>query len=513
MSAVKKTTTEARLYDLVRGLVELSDSDYSVMDKLITGIQIDSRFVRKSDLFIACFGRNHDARNYIDLAIESGCAAVLAEFTVGMRRLDMRSNVPVIGIDNLPSKVSEIASRFFQFPSSKLGVIGITGTNGKTSCSQFIANTFQNLGYKCGMIGTLGAGLPDCLEETQLTTPDAVYSQKKLAEMASQNVEYVAMEASSVGLHQKRVEAIKFDTAIFTNLTRDHLDYHRTMSDYGESKKKLFKMSGLKSAILNLDDDFALSIINSIPKEVEILTYSIANDNAAIFSKKLTFTNSGYSADIHTPIGVKRVSGKLIGYFNFSNILAVIAVLISTLRRRNTENLELDKILEQVSLLAPVDGRMEIVDKSHEVIAIVDYAHTPASLRCALTTLKDHFKGKIWCVFGCGGNRDEGKRPIMGEIAEANADHLVLTDDNPRDEAGDRIVSQILSGVKDPSKVSVIRDRASAIEYAISNAASTDVVLIAGKGHETYQDISGNKTNFNDRTHAKIALKDRRSSL
>ena len=275
------------------------------MDSKITGIQLDSRLVNTGDLFIACFGRNHDARNFIDQAIRKGCGAVLAEFTSGMDKLEMRANVPIVGIENLSRKVSEIANRFYNYPSSQLKVIGITGTNGKTSCSKFLATALQKLGYRCGMMGTLGCGVPDALERTLLTTPDAVFSQRQLAQMVSKNCEHVAMEVSSVGLDQKRVEAIRFDTAVFTNLTRDHLDYHKTMSEYAESKRKLFQWPGLKSAVLNLDDEFSLSLINSIRKEVEIFTYSVSNRNASVYSESLTFSKSGYSALVNTPLDVK----------------------------------------------------------------------------------------------------------------------------------------------------------------------------------------------------------------
>ena len=508
MNTEKETIFHITLCNLIDRLVTIPNS----IDRPITGVQLDSRLVKNGDLFIACFGRNHDARNYIDEAIRSGCAAVIAEFTIGMQKVDMRGSIPVIGIENLSSRVSEIANRFYQQPSSKLKVIGITGTNGKTSCSQFIADSLQSLGYKCGVIGTLGCGLPGSLEPTALTTPDAVFSQKQLALMVNERVEYVSMEVSSVGLDQKRVEAIEFDTAVFTNLTRDHLDYHKTMEEYAESKRKLFRWPTLKSAILNLDDELALSLINCVPKEVEIITYSISNHHASVFSEGLTFSGSGYSAIINTPIGSMELSGKLLGRFNISNILAVIATLISLLSREGNEHIDLAKILDKVSLLNSADGRMEIVNDTGELTAIVDYAHTPDSLRCALASLRDHCKGKIWCVFGCGGNRDEGKRPLMGEIAESLADRLVVTDDNPRTEDGDRIVSQILSGIRKPQEVTVIKNRGEAIRYAITNASLQDLVFIAGKGHETYQDISGTKTCFSDRSHARLALKVRGKS-
>ena len=509
MNKLEEKIVPMTLFELLKGLMEISNFDY--MDRKVTGIQLDSRLVNTGDLFIACSGRNHDARNFIDQAIRKGCGAVLAEFTSGMNRLELRANVPIVGVENLSKKVSEVASRFYHHPSSQLKVIGITGTNGKTSCSKFIATTLQKLGYRCGMMGTLGCGFPDALEKTLLTTPDAVFAQWQLAQMVSKDCDHVAMEVSSVGLDQKRVEAIRFDTAVFTNLTRDHLDYHKTMSEYSESKRKLFQWPDLKSAVLNLDDKFSLSLINSIRKGVEIFTYSVGNKSASVYSEGLTFSKSGYSALVNTPFGCKELSGELLGRFNFSNVLAVIATLISLMARENSGRIDVAKIMDGISSLNSADGRMEIVNSPNEITTIVDYAHTPDSLRNALETLKCHSKGEIWCVFGCGGNRDEGKRPIMGEIAELFADHIVITDDNPRDEPGDRIVSQILSGIKKYQNVSIIRNRGEAISYAIASASPADLILIAGKGHETYQEISGGRVLFSDKVHAKSALKARGS--
>ena len=509
MNKVDEKIVPTTLFELLKGLLEIPNCDY--MDSKITGIQLDSRLVNNGDLFIACFGRNHDARNFIDQAIRKGCGAVLAEFTSGMNRLEVRANVPIVGVENLSKKVSEIANRFYHHPSSQLKVIGITGTNGKTSCSKFIATALQKLGYRCGMMGTLGCGVPDALEKTLLTTPDAVFAQRILAQMVSKNCEHVAMEVSSVGLDQKRVEAIRFDTAVFTNLTRDHLDYHKTMSEYAESKRQLFQWPGLKSAVLNLDDEFSLSLINSIRKEVEIFTYSVSNKSASVYSEGLTFSKSGYSALVNTPFGIKKLSGELLGRFNFSNVLAVIATLISLMARENSGRIDLAEIIDSISALNSPDGRMEIVNSPNEITTIVDYAHTPDSLKNALETLKCHSKGEIWCVFGCGGNRDEGKRPIMGEIAELFADHIVITDDNPRNEQGDRIVSQILSGIQKHHNVSIIRNRAKAISHAIASASPADLILIAGKGHETYQEISGRRVIFSDKACAKSALKERGS--
>jgi len=507
MDIAENLNCRANLLDLIEGLTVTTDSRLVISEVMVSGIQIDSRLLQKGDLFIACFGKNYDARNFIDKAIEIGSSAVLAESSSDWEGLEFRSGVPIIAIDNLSKKISEIASRFYDKPSERSNVIGITGTNGKTSCSHFIARSLLGLGYKCGVIGTLGYGLPGKLTETALTTPDAVETQKVLSEMANNNIDNIAMEISSVGLHQKRVSSVQFNTAIFTNLTRDHLDYHKNMEEYADNKKKLFTMSGLKSAIINLDDTFAVSIINSISSDVEVITYSVNNKNASVYAEEFSFSRTGYDAKIYTPLGKGRISGKLLGYFNFSNVLAVLAFMVQFSSRH--KNICIEKICDQISELQPVDGRMQIIGDHSEITVIVDYAHTPDGLRCALMALKHHFQGKIWCVFGCGGNRDNGKRPMMGEVAEKYSDHLVVTDDNPRNEAGDIIVQHILSGITNPQAVSIIRDRALAISFAITRASPQDVVLIAGKGHEGYQDVLGVKNIFSDSKQVDVALKER----
>lgn len=507
MNTAEQLNHHATLSTLVSGLVDLSGVPAKQFDVTVTGVQMDSRLLNPGDLFIACFGHNHDARNYINDAIARGVAAVLAESGgewQGVREID---GVTVIAIDNLSAKISEIASRFYAHPSEQLHVFGITGTNGKTSCSQFIAQALNMLGYQCGVMGTLGYGICGQLKETHLTTPDAVFTQMALAEMVRDHIDPVVMEVSSVGLHQRRVQAVRFDTAIFTNLTRDHLDYHGSMEAYGENKKKLFTSESLRTAIVNLDDPYALAIINAIPKDVEVMTYSINNTIATVHAEQLTLTRHGFEARVNTPYGQGQVSGKLIGYFNFSNLLAVIAALTTYLSSQGEVNIP--ELFAKLSKLQPVDGRMELIGDSSEITAVVDYAHTPDGLRSALSGLRDHFEGRIWCVFGCGGNRDKGKRPMMGEIAEQYADRIIIADDNPRNEEGDDIVQHILSGIADRTVVTVQRDRAKAIAYAIEHAEPGDVVLIAGKGHETYQDIGGNRLIFSDANHVRLALKQR----
>jgi len=507
MNTAEQLNFNGALLELLSGLATVPDPAHQAVNVVVTGIQLDSRMLRKGDLFLACFGRNHDAREFIGEAIKTGVTAVLAETGGQWQGTQIIDGIAVIAVDNLSAKLSEIAARFYGHPSRRLSVIGITGTNGKTSCSQFIAQALANSGFSCGTIGTLGYGVYGKLQETQLTTPDPVFTQMALAEMVQGGIDPVVMEVSSVGLHQKRVKAVKFDTAIFTNLTRDHLDYHESMEAYGNNKKKLFTSESLSRAIINLDDPYALSVINAIAPSVEMCTYSIKNSAATVYAESLTLTRQGFEARVVTPIGAGVIKGKLFGYFNVSNLLAVISVFVSYLPKK--KELDIEQLCELVSGLSPVDGRMQIVGDTSEITALVDYAHTPDGLRSALKGLRDHFSGNIWCVFGCGGNRDKGKRPIMGEIAEAFADKVIIADDNPRNEEGDKIVEHIQSGMKSPEQTVVLRDREKAIAYAIGNAEPGDVVLVAGKGHETYQDVGGSRLIFSDANQVRLALQAR----
>ncbi|MEX2469230.1 MAG: UDP-N-acetylmuramoyl-L-alanyl-D-glutamate--2,6-diaminopimelate ligase [Pseudohongiellaceae bacterium] len=508
MNTAEKLSNKASLRKLLTGLSELSDIPDRVLATEVNGVQMDSRLVTHGDLFLACFGSNHDARDYVEDTVSRGASAVLVESGGSWQGLRMLGDVPVIAVDSLASRISEIASRFFGDPSAALSVFGITGTNGKTSCSQFIAQVLTAMDFRCGTMGTLGYGIYGELRETDLTTPDAVFTQTALAEMAQNNIDPVVMEVSSVGLHQHRVAAVHFDTAIFTNITRDHLDYHGSMEEYASNKRKLFTAEGLRCAVINLDDPWALSILNNIDSGVEILTFSASNPVATVHVEQVEMTPDGFSATINTPFGPGKISPRLLGQFNISNVLAVATALIGYLPRKR--DLSMEALCAELSRLRPVSGRMEILGEGGDITAVVDYAHTPDALRSALTALRQHFDGRVWCLFGCGGNRDKGKRPLMGEIAEELADHLIIADDNPRREQGDEIVQHILSGIGNPDAVKVIRDRAVAIDFAIANAGPKDVVLVAGKGHENYQDIAGEKHLFSDANQVRLALRKRK---
>ena len=408
-------------------------------------------------------------------------------------------------------------------PSHRLALIGITGTNGKTSCSVFLAQCLSRLGWHCGVIGTLGYGLlqpgrdigddSDAgddlsarLTPSLLTTPDAATGQEILADLVKQGATAAVMEVSSIGMHQHRVKALRFHSAVFTNLSRDHLDYHQSMEDYAECKRQLFLMPGLQRAVVNLDDSYAETIMGSVAAGVETVTYSLRDSAADIYAEGVQLSAHGCRAQINTPLGAVKVDVPLLGEFNLSNLLAVTATLLGLVKQ--TESVLL-AVASALNALRPLPGRMQVIagDNSNSgITAVVDYAHTPDSLRVALAAMRQHCKGKLHCVFGCGGERDQGKRPLMGQIAERDADFAVVTDDNPRLEPGDDIVAQILEGMKKPAAAVVQRDRGAAIDYAISHAESGDAVLIAGKGHETYQDSGGERRQFSDIDAVREAL-------
>jgi UDP-N-acetylmuramoyl-L-alanyl-D-glutamate--2,6-diaminopimelate ligase len=507
MNTAEQMLNKIELSKLIDGLVATPDPLSPGLSVKVSGVQMDSRQLKRGDLFIACFGQNHDARNYIDDAIAKGVVAVLAHSGEAWQGIQYREGVPVIAVDNLAARISEIAARYYGHPSRSVDVIGITGTNGKTSVSQFVMQLLNASGRRCGVIGTLGVGVPGRITETAHTTPDAVFTQAALAEFRHQGIESVAMEVSSVGLHQHRVAAVEFLTSVYTNLTRDHLDYHGNMANYAENKRKLFCVPSLKSAVVNIDDSYGLSMMDAVGRGAEVLTYSISSSSAQVFTRDLKLDRHGFSAEVCTPFGSGRIACRLFGRFNVSNVLAALTATMDYLSRNGT--LDLQALLTCASELKPVKGRMEIVGSSEELTCVVDYAHTPEGLRSALQAIKEHFPGKVWCVFGCGGNRDRGKRPMMGEVAEALAGRLVLTDDNPRNEDGEAIVQHILSGIGNRDAVAVIRDRAAAIDFAIANAQPNEIVLVAGKGHENYQDAGGVRSLFSDVNQARVALQNR----
>lgn len=505
MNTARQTDAKVPLTDLVEGLVMDAECRQACIGISISGMTLDSRQVNPGEIFIALFGKNHDARDYIELALQRGATAVLADEGgqwQGCRRV---GNVPIIAVNSLRVRLGDIAARFYAHPSQQLPVIGVTGTNGKTSCTQFIGQILSGADQRCGIVGTLGYGIFPALADTGFTTPDPVILQAALADILQQKASCVAMEVSSQGLHQHRLNGVRFHSAVFTNLTRDHLDYHGSMAAYADAKRRLFEHDALRVGIVNADDSYAASMLNALPRTAQSLTYSLSDSRADVYARELSFQPDGYRARVHTPWGEGDLQGRLLGSFNFSNVLAAITAVMTL-----PQEMDLQQVLAQAALLKPVSGRMELLgDATSDVTAVVDYAHTPDGLRSALSAIHEHVDGRIWCVFGCGGNRDQGKRPLMAEVAEELADFVVLTDDNPRNENPDDIIRQILLGFDRREGVHVERDRASAITYAVSSAAPGDIVLVAGKGHEAYQDIAGQRMAFSDTAQVRLALQKR----
>ncbi|MDP3777465.1 UDP-N-acetylmuramoyl-L-alanyl-D-glutamate--2,6-diaminopimelate ligase [Methylotenera sp.] len=467
-------------------------------NQLFISVTADSRQVVPGALFLAYPGVHSDGRRYIAQAVAAGASAVLWE-SQGFA-WDAAIKVANLGVSQLKNQVAEIAAEFYQYPSRKLDVIGVTGTNGKTSVSQWIAQAMQALGEKTAVIGTIGSGFADVsgngLVETNNTTPDAILLQKMLADYASQGAVAVAMEVSSHGLDQGRVNAIEFDFAVFTNLTRDHLDYHETMDAYASAKRKLFDWPSLRTAVVNVDDDFGKEMAESLRvSSKSIVTYGLVQGD--VRADKLTLSANGISMKVITPQGVAVLSAPVLGRFNAYNLLAVLATLLA-------RQVPLGDAISAIAQIKPVDGRMQQFGGKDKPLVVVDYAHTPDALENVLVSLREQTQGKLICVFGCGGDRDAGKRPLMGSIAEKYAHHVVVTSDNPRNENPALIIEQIVNGMT--VLPSIAPDRAVAIQQAIKFANKDDVVLLAGKGHEEYQEIGGLRTPFSDIAVAQSAL-------
>lgn len=481
-------------------LQDIADTP-GVGDIVVSGLALDSRQVRPGDAFFALRGTREHGITFAQGAVARGARVVLAEAPADdVPPMD----VPVLWVDGLHGKVGEIAARFFDRPSESLHVIGVTGTNGKTSTVQLLAQALEHLGHRAATIGTLGAGLHGRISEGERTTPDAINVQGLLASFRDDGATHVAMEVSSHALEQGRVAAVAFEVAAFTNLTRDHLDYHGSMEAYGEAKAKLFAWPTLHAAAINVDDAFGRSLAQRLPATVRALRLSAEGDAGAdIRAVNVATSAEGLAFELQTPWGTHAIRSSLLGRFNVANLLVVVACL-------GAMGEPFERMVEAVEVLQPINGRMNRLGGVAGLpLVVVDYAHTPDALEQALAALRAHCDGRLICVFGCGGERDAGKRPQMGAIAERLADQIIITDDNPRGEDGDVIVAQIVAGLQQPKAATVQRDRAEAIDQALSLAQAGDVVLIAGKGHETYQEGAHGKRPFDDLAVARQALETR----
>ena len=465
--------------------------DSDALDALgvhVGGLAIDSRKIKPGDLFLAYPGQRSDGRAHIAQAISAGASAVLWESS-GFH-WDAAWHVPNIGVANLRSHLGDIASRFFGNPSRDMWLAGVTGTNGKTSCSHWIAQSLTRLGRQTAVIGTLGSGLPGALDATMNTTPDAISLQSKLAGLHADGVMGCAMEVSSHGIDQGRINGVEFNAALFTNLSRDHLDYHKTMEDYGAAKAKLFHWPHLKHAVVNIDDQFGRELMESIDKSrVNVLGYGFGK--ADIAGHRLDLSTRGLKIEITTPWGSAQLTSRLIGGFNAANLLGVLGVLM-------TAEISLQDAVDALAHVEPVPGRLQMIRLPNVPLVVVDYAHTPDALEKVLRTLRDLLPpgAKLHCVFGCGGDRDPGKRPVMGEVATRLADRAIITSDNPRSEDPRAIIEDVVTGAHPNYEIE--SDRSTAIFKALKSAAPDDVVLIAGKGHETYQEIGSQRLPFDD---------------
>jgi UDP-N-acetylmuramoyl-L-alanyl-D-glutamate--2,6-diaminopimelate ligase len=452
----------------------------------------DSRRAIRNSLFLAYPGEHADGRDFIGQAVAQGASAVLWERDNFSWNADWEvQNLPVEG---LREKAGVIADEFYGHPSLHLWMVGVTGTNGKTSCSHWLAHALTQVGRKTATVGTLGNGFPGELSEAINTTPDPILLHGMLANYLAQGAASVAMEVSSHGLAQGRVNGVHFDVAVFTNLSRDHLDYHGDMASYAEAKSQLFRWPGLRSAVLNSDDAFGADVVvKQIDKGVRVLTYGF--ESGDVRGSNLVLNGDRMAMDVTTPEGNARLDIRLMGRFNAYNLLAVLAVLLAS-------GVALQDAVQALHQIEPVAGRMQQLGGQSKPLVVIDYAHTPDALEKVLAALREQTSGKLLCVFGCGGNRDKGKRPLMGEAASRLADSVIVTSDNPRHEDPAVIIADIVAGTG--SNYHIEADRAAAIALAIEQAESGDIVLLAGKGHEDYQDIGGVKLPFSD---AEVALR------
>ncbi len=467
-------------------------------DVQVSGLVMDSRAVRAGDAFVAIAGFGAHGLGFVEQARANGAVAVLFEPPAPA---DLPAPADAIAVPGLRARLGSMADQFHGHPSRTLRMVGVTGTNGKTSAVQLLAQALTLLGTPTGTLGTLGVGLYGSAVPTGFTTPLVLPTHALLAQLRDEGAQAAAMEVSSHALDQGRVDAVHFDVAVFTNLTRDHLDYHGDMAQYGAAKAKLFTRAGLQAAVVNLDDAFGRTLFASLDPALRAIGVSSRGQaGATVRADALQLDHNGISFALRIDASVHAVHSPLLGRFNVDNLLAVAGALHAL----DHAPAQIAQVLGQ---LQPIHGRMNRLGGAHGApLVVVDYAHTPDALEQALASLRSHAQDRLICVFGCGGERDTGKRPQMAAIAELNADVAIVTDDNPRGEDGDVIVADIVRGFARPDAAIVQRDRAAAIHQAISMASASDIVLIAGKGHEPYQEVAGVQHAFDDAVVAAQAL-------
>jgi UDP-N-acetylmuramoyl-L-alanyl-D-glutamate--2,6-diaminopimelate ligase len=466
---------------------------------IVSRLCVDSRRVDPGDVFVAYPGTHADGRQFISQALTRGAAAVLYE-AAGAPALPA-ANVPLLPVDGLAARVGQLAHQVYQRPSEHLWLAGVTGTNGKTSVTHFIAQALQELGRSCGLIGTLGNGFPGALAPSPNTTPDAITLHATLAQLLAQGAQACAMEVSSIGLDQERVAGARFAVAVLTNLTRDHLEYHGTMEAYAAAKARLFDSVGLQAAVLNLDDTFGRELARHLAGRVRTIGYTLAQATGT--DEVLKASDLALHEGLHFRVNDLPGHASLVGRFNVANLLAVLGAL-------RAAGFSLGQALTTLPKLRPPAGRMEVQGGSGQPLVVVDYAHSPDALEQALITLRETARernGQLICLFGCGGDRDPGKRPLMGAIAERLSDRVIITSDNPRSEAPAAIAHAIRAGMSTEPAMEL--DRSQAIRSAVAQSQPQDVILVAGKGHEPYQEIAGVRHPYSDAEQVRAALEQR----
>jgi UDP-N-acetylmuramoyl-L-alanyl-D-glutamate--2,6-diaminopimelate ligase len=488
--AVAPAPARTTLEELLAGLARTAPPRLA-----IGGLSADSRAVAAGDLFLACAGRRAHGLLYAEEAVRAGAVAVAWEPIPGLPR--PRLPVPVLEVADLGRRLGTIADRFHAAPSAALAVCGVTGTNGKTSCAHFVAQAASALGKRCGVLGTLGAGFLEALEPAALTTPDALAVHGTLARLRDRGARAVAMEVSSHALDQGRADAVRFDVAVLTNLSRDHLDYHGDMRAYAAAKARLFCEHAPRAAVLNCGDAFGRALVAQVRDGTELLLIAPQDPVPArarwLAASAVESGSEGLRVAVQGSWGACELRSPLLGAFNADNLLAALAVALAW-------GFDLEDAAGALARVTAPPGRMERFGGGTRLpLVIVDYAHSPDALAKALAAARAHCRGELWCVFGCGGERDAGKRPVMGAVAEAHAERVIVTDDNPRGEDPAHIVAGILAGLRRPERVLVERDRRAAITRAVRGARAGDVVLVAGKGHEDYQILGPQRVPFSDR--------------
>ncbi len=490
------------LAELLAGFAEVSAE---LANQPVIGLALDSRAVRRGDLFFALRGGNRHGLDFLAEVEAAGALAVVWEPPYHGVLPAAESGLPLLQAPDLRHTLGRIASRFYDDPSRRMAVVGITGTDGKTSCAHFIAQALSDSeSGPCGLLGTLGLGVYGAVEPTSHTTPDALAVQRWLAGLAAAGRHYAVMEASSHALDQGRVAGVEFTVAVLTHLSRDHLDYHGSLDAYAAAKRRLFLDHRPRCAVLNLDDDFGRSLAADLRGHTPTVGYSLGEPplpmDRFVRGETVELLPGGLRLAIRSSWGDGELQAGLLGRFNACNLLAALATLLAL-------ELPFGEALARLAHTVPVPGRMERVSGTpDQPLAVIDYAHTPHALEQVLAALREHGSNRLWCVFGCGGDRDAGKRPLMGAAAERGADRVIVTDDNPRTEDPNRIVSAILAGMQRPEAATVIRDREAAIAQALAEATAGDIVLIAGKGHEDYQIIGTERQPFSDRAVAQRCL-------